>query len=103
MFSGGHQHQWFRDSPRASRAKVDGFVINLSINGIGQPPIDLTNKTHSCTITNLHHGSSISAYVLAYADRQLYHKKKYAGRASETAEITLILEEKEENGGEETG
>ena len=82
------------NSPKPNRAKVDGFVINLFINDIEQPLIDLPNnpnETQGYTITNLRPGSFISAYVLAYADRKLYLDRKYTGPASKTAEITLLF------------
>ena len=86
------------DSPRPSRAKVEGFVIKLSINGNELPPIDLQNETHSYTITNLRPLSDISVSVLAYADRKLYLERKYVGRVSKTIEIILPPKEDGETG-----
>ena len=86
---------------------MDGYVINFSVNGFQQPPVDLLNnpnETRGCFITNLHPGSSVSALVLAYADRELYHERKYVGAASKRVQITLAsaeVEEEEEDEEEE--
>ena len=89
-----------------SWAKVDGYVINYAVNGNQQPPVDLPNnpnEIHCYAIKNLPAGASISASVLAYADRKLYLEKKFVGISSRFPQITLAPAEEEEEEGNESG